>query len=154
MKAKTSTAATGMKLPEPGIGNGRCTISSLDIVFFVVAVPAWRSPPPKSMLPLRQLGRRFWTIKLGVRHSRWLCACYYTRICERARRPISPSGLRSGILPAKLARMRGEIAHLCRRHCEERSDEAIHPFVARQNGLLRSARNDDFEASRAPVRSL
>jgi hypothetical protein len=28
------------------------------------------------------------------------------------------------------------------RHCEERSDEAIHPFTA--NGLLRYARNDDF----------
>jgi hypothetical protein len=28
------------------------------------------------------------------------------------------------------------------RHCEERSDEAIHSLFARQNGLLRFARND------------
>src|SRR5258705_13694213 len=28
------------------------------------------------------------------------------------------------------------------RHCEERSDEAIHSFLARRDGLLRSARND------------
>src|SRR6476659_2459971 len=30
-----------------------------------------------------------------------------------------------------------------RRHCEERSDEAIHSFFPRQFGLLRFARNDD-----------
>jgi len=29
-----------------------------------------------------------------------------------------------------------------RRRCEERSDEAIHSFFARQDGLLRCARND------------
>jgi hypothetical protein len=29
------------------------------------------------------------------------------------------------------------------RHCEERSDEAIHSLLVRQDGLLRSARNDD-----------
>jgi len=29
-----------------------------------------------------------------------------------------------------------------RRHCEERSDEAIHSFFTRQDGLLRFARND------------
>src|SRR5258706_2272250 len=28
------------------------------------------------------------------------------------------------------------------RHCEERSDEAIHSFFARRDGLLRSTRND------------
>jgi hypothetical protein len=28
------------------------------------------------------------------------------------------------------------------RHCEERSDEAIHSFFARRDGLLRFARND------------
>ena len=28
------------------------------------------------------------------------------------------------------------------RHCEERSDEAIHSFFARRDGLLRCARND------------
>src|SRR6266403_2069705 len=28
------------------------------------------------------------------------------------------------------------------RHCEERSDEAIHTFFARRDGLLRCARND------------
>src|SRR6266581_7705118 len=28
------------------------------------------------------------------------------------------------------------------RHCEERSDEAIHSFFARHDGLLRFARND------------
>src|SRR3979490_428814 len=31
---------------------------------------------------------------------------------------------------------------LDRRHCEERSDEAIHAFFARRDGLLRFARND------------
>jgi len=30
------------------------------------------------------------------------------------------------------------------RHCEERSDEAIHSFFTRRNGLLRFARNDDL----------
>ena len=29
------------------------------------------------------------------------------------------------------------------RHCEERSDEAIHSFLALRHGLLRFARNDD-----------
>jgi hypothetical protein len=28
------------------------------------------------------------------------------------------------------------------RHCEEQSDEAIHSFLARSDGLLRFARND------------
>ena len=38
------------------------------------------------------------------------------------------------------------------RHCEERSDEAIHSFVARQDGLLRFARNDVIMRSpRAPA---
>src|ERR1044072_5354754 len=30
----------------------------------------------------------------------------------------------------------------CRRHCEEQSDEAIHPSVMPRNGLLRCARDD------------
>jgi hypothetical protein len=30
------------------------------------------------------------------------------------------------------------------RHCEEQSDEAIHPTAKRKNGLLRFARNDGF----------
>jgi hypothetical protein len=33
---------------------------------------------------------------------------------------------------------------LKRRHCEERSDEAIQSFFALQYGLLRFARNDDL----------
>src|SRR5712691_11696582 len=33
-------------------------------------------------------------------------------------------------------------AELGSRHCEERSDEAIHSFIARLDGLLRFARND------------
>ena len=36
------------------------------------------------------------------------------------------------------------------RHCEERSDEAIHSFVARQDGLLRFARNDVIMRSPRP----
>src|SRR3984893_3440554 len=32
-----------------------------------------------------------------------------------------------------------------RRHCEERSDEAIHSFFGRHDGLLRFARNDDVD---------
>jgi hypothetical protein len=43
---------------------------------------------------------------------------------------------------------RREIAKLClklpRRHCEERSDEAIHSSFTRRYGLLRFARNDDL----------
>jgi hypothetical protein len=35
-----------------------------------------------------------------------------------------------------------------RRHCEERSDEAIHSFFTRRDGLLRCARNDGFLVSR------
>jgi len=31
-----------------------------------------------------------------------------------------------------------------RRHCEEQIDEAIQSFFARQDGLLRCARNDDY----------
>jgi hypothetical protein len=31
------------------------------------------------------------------------------------------------------------------RHCEERSDEAIHSFFARRHGLLRYARNDGLK---------
>jgi hypothetical protein len=31
---------------------------------------------------------------------------------------------------------------VARRHCEKRSDEAIHSFLAWRNGLLRFARND------------
>ena len=34
------------------------------------------------------------------------------------------------------------VTRLNRRHCEERSDEAIHSFFALQDGLLRFARND------------
>src|SRR6266481_713123 len=33
------------------------------------------------------------------------------------------------------------------RHCEERSDEAIHPFFRRPDGLLRFARNDEEKPS-------
>jgi hypothetical protein len=33
------------------------------------------------------------------------------------------------------------------RHCEEQSDEAIHSFFVRQDGLLRFARNDDLKIS-------
>ena len=33
-------------------------------------------------------------------------------------------------------------ARLEQRHCEERSDEAIHSFFTRLDGLLRFARND------------
>jgi hypothetical protein len=32
--------------------------------------------------------------------------------------------------------------YFIRRHCEERSDEAIHSFFVRRDGLLRFARND------------
>jgi hypothetical protein len=40
-------------------------------------------------------------------------------------------------------RAAGSRTHAGQRHCEERSDEAIHPFSRRQDGLLRSARNDE-----------
>jgi hypothetical protein len=32
-----------------------------------------------------------------------------------------------------------------RRHCEERSDEAIHSSFTRRDGLLRCARNDGLQ---------
>jgi hypothetical protein len=38
------------------------------------------------------------------------------------------------------------------RHCEERSDEAIHLTEQRKNGLLRFARNDGSSLSRANQR--
>jgi hypothetical protein len=39
------------------------------------------------------------------------------------------------------------------RHCEERSDEAIHSFFSRPDGLLRFARNDDcFRTSHMQLR--
>src|SRR5258707_9081915 len=42
---------------------------------------------------------------------------------------------------------RREIAE-ARRHCEERSDEAIHSSICGPNyGLLRSARNDDLKTT-------
>jgi hypothetical protein len=37
------------------------------------------------------------------------------------------------------------------RHCEERSDEAIHPFCRWMDGLLRFARNDE-EAFKGTMR--
>jgi hypothetical protein len=47
---------------------------------------------------------------------------------------------------------RGDGGAVSLRHCEERSDEAIHsffarPFLARRHGLLRCARNDGFKLS-------
>jgi hypothetical protein len=45
-----------------GIRNGRCIVSSLDVVFFVIAMPRFGGAPPKSMLPLHQLGRRSRTL--------------------------------------------------------------------------------------------
>src|SRR6267378_1162673 len=36
------------------------------------------------------------------------------------------------------------------RHCEERSDEAIHSFFARLDGLLRFARNDGSTPNPSP----
>jgi hypothetical protein len=40
-----------------------------------------------------------------------------------------------------------------RRHCEERSDEAIHSFFARLHGLRRFARNDGVKARTTPQSS-
>ena len=34
------------------------------------------------------------------------------------------------------------------RHCEERSDEAIHLAQKRKNGLLRFARNDGLDSNK------
>ena len=38
------------------------------------------------------------------------------------------------------------------RHCEERSDEAIHPFFGDLHGLLRFARNDEVDGRDASRR--
>jgi hypothetical protein len=42
-------------------------------------------------------------------------------------------------------RAAGSGTHVEQRHCEERSDEAIHSSFARLDGLLRFARNDGFK---------
>ena len=64
----------------------------------------------------------------------------------------SPRPLRGGRFINGSGAWRGEVVNACldwkrmsgleRRHCEERSDEAIHSFFARHDGLLRFARND------------
>jgi hypothetical protein len=52
--------------------------------------------------------------------------------------------------------MRGENAESClnnRRHCEERSDEAIYSSFARHDGLLRFARNDGLRIGYLKIES-
>ena len=54
-------------------------------------------------------------------------------------------------LPRARFRMSNSPEYFFRRHCEERSDEAIHAAPnARRNGLLRFARNDGGASIRTP----
>src|SRR4029077_7502473 len=62
----------------------------------------------------------------GIREAKYFSAKDWTGF--RVRGLICPSGSHIAVLP--------------RRHCEERSDEAIHSFFPRRGGLLRCARND------------
>jgi hypothetical protein len=60
-----------------------------------------------------------------------------------ARHSLRPLYEEGGTLEQNSREMRGEIAKsyvgLEQRHCEERSDEAIHSFFMWRNGLLRGA---------------
>jgi hypothetical protein len=74
------------------------------------------------------------------------------RGCGRSERPAfpAPSDLQKAGRSQKNSReTRGEIAKLRlkmpRRHCEERSDEAIHSSYTWRDGLLRFARNDGLK---------
>src|SRR3981081_1899978 len=73
------------------------------------------------------------------------------------RAPGIPHALNGRKIHARLGRIaprgRGLISRIARRHCEERSDEAIYSFFARQDGLLRCARNDGPGAFARPVGS-
>jgi len=66
---------------------------------------------------------------------------------SRARHSLRPLISESGTSMAKNSdasrrENAGSYLNLERRHCEERSDEAIHSSFARRDGLLRFARND------------
>jgi hypothetical protein len=72
---------------------------------------------------------------------------YITRGCGRIERPAfpAPSDWRGREFHGKTRAEHAAGSWICvrhGRHCEERSDEAIHSFFARRNGLLRFARND------------
>src|SRR5258705_4129816 len=79
-----------------------------------------------------------------------VCLFFYTRGCGRIERPAFPAPSEfqeAGRFLQNLGRIapRGRgvlIWKLGQRHCEDRSDEAIHSFFARRDGLLRFARND------------
>jgi hypothetical protein len=57
-----------------------------------------------------------------------------------------------GVLEAPHARgMTALCGPFYQRHCEEQSDEAIHSFFARRDGLLRFARNDGSSLGRREI---
>jgi hypothetical protein len=69
-----------------------------------------------------------------------------TRGCGCHGHPAFPTPSLGGRFINASGALRHEVANarleLVRRHCEERSDEAIHSFLPRHDGLLRFARND------------
>jgi len=79
-----------------------------------------------------------------------VCSCAF--FAQFARETADAARIRHSLLPRLFggrwfvqssdAFASRECGRLPQRHCEERSDEAIHSFFARQDGLLRFARND------------
>jgi hypothetical protein len=76
-----------------------------------------------------------------------VCLFFHTRGCGRIERPAFPAPSeiqRAGRFWQTSDASRREDAESCfgnwgQRHCEERSDEAIHSFFAWRDGLLRGA---------------
>src|SRR6266850_895422 len=61
-----------------------------------------------------------------------------------------PATVTGGDFRGVVEKMRGFGQHFqISRHCEERSDEAIHPSLARRDGLLRFARNNAMGVMRS-----
>ncbi len=58
----------------------------------------------------------------------------------------------SRLISVRWEKRRWGLRRLSPRHCEERSDEAIHPAAERKNGLLRFARNDGVNLLRSEER--
>jgi hypothetical protein len=96
--------------------------------------------------PLKSLRRKRRLNPSGPVVTTLVCSITFAREAAGAastRRFLRPLFLRVFCQSSGVSRREIEIPYLERRHCEERSDEAIHSFYARRDGLLRSARNDE-----------
>src|ERR1700675_4642952 len=83
----------------------------------------------------------------------FFCAnCTRDRGCSAHPAFPAPSVFEGGRFFNSSGAWRREDAELCsqmeQRHCEERSDEAIHSSFTRKDGLLRFARNDGLKVRR------